>query len=355
MRRNFLNPNLVTWLIILFVLILAFIIPIEIPNNISVKGKIYPAKEWILTKGTDGQLVTTLFNYKKGVGENFTVAQFERGDAVEFSFSDQVYSGNSISLNDTIGIIYSNFTEKELIDLRSALAVDSALLRVNMSEQKESVVKSEEQKLEYAKSQLDEQQKIYRRQKSLYEKNLISQEEFEVAESAIELFTINVDIAEERLRTVLTGAKKEEIDLIKSRMRGLSRQIDMLEKKFSEFVIQSPVKGVVSRIFASDTLLTIYDTTDYIAVVPIHINDLKFSQVGQYIEFEDIDKVRMLKAEIVQIDKSVKSSINAQYFLASADFNGDNKYLLPGLVLKGKLKSEPLILRDLLLDFINIF
>ncbi len=354
MQKNSLNKNTITWIVIGVLLALALLIPIELPNTITVKGKIYPAKEWMLVKGPDGELMTSLFNYKKGVSENYGVTQFERGDAVEFSLSDKIYTSAAVMIDDTIGLVYSNTTEKELIDLRADLAVDSALLKVNTSEEKDAIVKSEEQKLEYAKKQLEEQQKLFRRQKSLYEKQLISEEEYEVAESAIELFNINVEIAKERLRTVSTGAKQEEINLVKSRISGLKDKIDILEKKFSGLTIQSPVQGIVNRGFSADTLLTISDTTEYISFIPIKVSDYKFIKPGQKVLFEDMNGDKTIEAEIDSTDKAIKSGLQNQYFVASAVVNKNKSSLLPGLVLSGEIIGEPIMLRDYLISLINI-
>lgn len=355
MQKSKLNKNTVTWILILSVLALAVIIPIELPHNITIKGKIYPAKEWMLVKGPDGELMTSLFNYKKGVSENFGVTQFERGDAVVFSLSEHILSNTAVSTDDTIGSVYSNTTEQELINLRSELAVDSALLKVNISEEKEAVVRSEEQRLEYAEKQLEEQQKLFRRQKSLYEKNLISEEEYEVAEGAIELFKINVEIAKERLKTVSTGAKKEEVNLVKSRIEGLKNRIDNLERKFSDLVIQTPVSGIVNRGFSGDTLLTISDTTDYISFIPVKINDYKYIKARQKVVFENLNNEKIIVGEIESIDKSIKSGLQSQYFLAAAVIKKNKSELLPGLVLNGEIIGETILLREYLFNLINIF
>lgn len=355
MQKNSLNKNTITWIIIITAIILVIVVPVELPHNITIKGKIYPAKEWMLMKGPDGELMTSLFNYEKGVSENFGVTQFERGDAVEFSLSDKIYSGADVMIDDTVGSIYSNTTERELIALRSDLAVDSALLRVNLTEEKEAIVSSEEQRLEYAKKQLEEQQKLFRRQKSLYEKNLISEEEYEVAEGAIELFRINVEIAKERLRTVSTGAKEEEINLVKSRIEGLKNKIDLLEKKFSDLIIQTPVGGIVNRGFSGDTLLTISDTTNYISFIPIKVSDYKYIKSQQKVIFEDLEKQKTIEAEIKSIDKSIKTGLQNQYFVAAAVIKTNKSALLPGLVLNGEIVGETIMLREYLFNLINIF
>jgi hypothetical protein len=342
------NRNSQIVLAVIFLLLIVFyFIPIEIPKTVTAAGKLYSAKEWLLIKGPDGRLMTMLKNNKKGVSESYSVTQFERGDAIEFSISEVIKSGAFISANDTVGIIYSNETEKELIDLKSELAVESALLEVNLSTEKEAIVKSEEQRLEYAKRQLVEQEKLFRRQQALFDKNLISEEEFEVAKGAVELFRINVDIATERLKTVTTGAKEEEIDFIKSKIDGLSNQIEILQRRFSDFVIQSPIDGIVNLNFSSDTLLIISDTTEFIGLFPIHIKELKNISAGQNIEIEIADLSEETSGTIISIDKKLHQVNNNQYFVIAASFiKNEESNLLPGLSVTANISSQPITTKE---------
>ena len=100
-------------------LIVVLLLPFQIPYKITVPGKVLPTKEWLVVKGTDGRLMTSLINHKAGVHENYAVRLFERGDAVQFSFNPNIVAGSSVSTNDTIGVIYSNESQKQLINLKN--------------------------------------------------------------------------------------------------------------------------------------------------------------------------------------------------------------------------------------------
>lgn len=349
-KINISSPKSVAILVIVL-LIIVTLLPIKIPHNISVKAKLYPSQEWILVKGTDGRLMSSVVNNQYGVNQTYKVAQFERGDAVEFSLKPNIISGVNVSVEDTLGFIYSNDTERKLVELKASLTSENYLLKANLSKEKEAIVKGEEQQLQFARQQLEEQQKLFTRQKSLYEKNLISQEEYDVSESAVELFKINVDIALEKLRSVTTGAKPEEIELTKSRIEGLKQQIDVLNKRFSDFIIKSPFGGVVKRVFSSDTLLIVNDSTNLVAFLPISLGDINFIKHGQIVKIADNKTGNEITGVLETIGKSVKTAGNNQYVIATAVFKDGSKYFLEGQIVKSKIICEQLIPMDYVQNF----
>ena len=88
--------------------IVALVMPFKVPYSIKTSGKLVPAKEWILSKGSDGRLIESLFDHQKGVSESFSVTQFDRGDAVQFKLNDDLASNSTIVAGDTVGSIRSS-------------------------------------------------------------------------------------------------------------------------------------------------------------------------------------------------------------------------------------------------------
>ena len=275
------NKKKILKLSLLISIIIALFIPIKIPYSISTIAKVKPAKQWLIVNGADGKLITTLLNNLNGNVENYSVTQFERGDVVQFFLHKNITAGMQVNERDSIAFITSNLSEIEMTQLKSELIAALAELKLSQSQEKESVIKTEQQKLEFARKQFEEQQNIFNRQKALFEKQLISQEEFELAKSSLELFKINVDIASERLATVQTGSKAEEIEFIKSRITGLQNQIKAVESKIQKYYILSPINGIIQRTYSTDTLINIEDYNDLIAFLPVKKNYFHELKVGQ--------------------------------------------------------------------------
>ena len=333
--------------------IILFLSPFDMPYNIKTYGKIVPAKEWILAKGPDGRLMTSLVNYKTGTYDNYTVTQFQRGDAVEFSMGKNIAAGTTINKFDTVANIYSNETEKKLSKLKGDLATEKAVLQVSFGTEKQSVIDEQKRKVEYAKRQLSEQEKLFTRDKALFEKELISKEDYDISEGAVELFKINVRIAEEKLNNVITGAKSEQINLIRSRINGLENEIDILYDKFSQFILTSPLSGIINRSLSRDTLLVISDTTEYLVVIPVELEKIDYIKSGQEVNVKFDHFNTELSGEIFSIDNKVRYNQGNQYFLVFAEITDQVKIPLQDLRVECTIACEKMPPRDHLFRFIN--
>ena len=139
------------------------LIPVKLPYSIESFGKIVPSKQWILSKGADGELIASTFNYQSGTSEGYSVLQISRGETMRFKINLSIMGNGFFAEGDTIGIIYSSEAEEHLTELNGQLLIAQANLAVNIGGQKESVIHELKQRLAYAKVKAAEQQKILNR------------------------------------------------------------------------------------------------------------------------------------------------------------------------------------------------
>ena len=116
------RKTLIIWIAFLSIIGITLFLPIKISYNLFVRGKILPANEWIIYKGTDGRLTSQLINYKKGINQSYAVTLFDRGDAMQFEFNPSLASGTIIGQNDTIAVIYSNENERQIENLKGEIS-----------------------------------------------------------------------------------------------------------------------------------------------------------------------------------------------------------------------------------------
>jgi hypothetical protein len=344
------DKTTLTWIIIAAILIVVLLIPIQIPYKITTPGKVLASKEWLISKDVEGRLMTSLINNKAGVHESYGVRSFERGDAMHFRLHPGIASGAAVTTVDTVGIIYSNESEKRLTNLKASLQSQKALLEVTNTGEKEALIKEAEQSVMYAERKLIEQQKIFNRDKGMYEKKLLSQEDYDLSKGALDLFRINVEIAKERLNNVRTGQKQEQIDLIKTNIEGLQKEIRILEQKFSDYVIQSPINGIVNRVFSSDTLIIISDTSEYIVYIPVQMDYRDYVKKDQTVEFTLNDKYSA-SGKIISLEKSAGIIGQDVVSFVTASYTGNEVNFMPGLLIECSIVCDELTPRQHLLRF----
>jgi len=225
----------------ILVLFLFIIIPINLSYSIKAVGKVFPAREWTVYKGTDGQLMTTLTNYELGLNTQFSSLQFERSDAANFFLESSLLTGKKILQGDTLGYVNSDHLESELVRLEGELTAAKASLNLNLTGEKESIITEAKNRIEYSIRIYEEQKKIFDRLEKLFEKKLISQEEYEIERGKLELNKIEIDLAEARLQTLGSGAKEEQIELSKSIINSIENQIVNVKKRLGDYTLQSPI------------------------------------------------------------------------------------------------------------------
>ena len=165
-RARRISPRHVAlWIAPLVVIAISLGLPIRLPSSVNTFGTITPAQKWVLSKGTDGRLIASTYNYKTGLSEGYRVSNFEPGSSVYFSIRSSLVPGQFISSGDTVGSVYSSEMQERLIVLNGQLAATRSALAVNASGQKEAIVNEAKQRLQLALSKRDEQQKVLDRSK----------------------------------------------------------------------------------------------------------------------------------------------------------------------------------------------
>ncbi|MBK7104661.1 MAG: hypothetical protein IPH62_05205 [Ignavibacteriae bacterium] len=338
--------------IVILILIIIFILPIKINTSITANGKLLPSKVWIISKGLEGLLYTTLVDNVNGFNEEYSITQFARGDLIKFSLNKNIKPGKKIFINDTIGIVYSSLNEQEIATLKGELDAAKASLQIGISGEKESLIELENKNLDYAKKQVEEQTKFFVRQKKLFEKQLITQDEYETENARLELYKINISIAEERLRSVLTGTKKEELQLINSQIKSLENQITVLQNKSNNLLLKSTINGIVSASYNQDTLLIINSENKFTALIPIKLNLANSFNAGNEVEIIPRNGNSIL-AKIESVDKSVKIFLGEQFIIAKTVFESSSDTFYTNEIVECKISGNEVNLLDYIMFYLK--
>jgi len=340
------NPKSTVFLLILIFAVIIFL-PVEFESTLKFTGRLYPVREWILSRGADGELIASLHDYKNGALKSYSVSQVIRGDFAKFNLNaipDIVKAG------DTIGIFYSSEIEYQLARLRGLLDVEVATLELYLSGEKSAVVQEALKRYEQAKEQAESQRKIFERAKILYEKNLISLQEFEIAQTMLKVYETNVEIAKAQLENVSTGAKEEQVKVIKANIRMLQKEIEMLEKRLRDFIIISPISGVVNRTLSRDTIITIADTSELVFIFPIDLSDMPKIKLGQKVK---VVEDPTLNGEVEKISESVKFINGHQVIFCTAVFKNGKTLLKPGTMITCSVSLGKMKLREMITNFLK--
>jgi hypothetical protein len=329
--------------LVVLLLVLFFFLPIRLPYTLRTLGKIIPSQEWILQKTQDGSLIAVLADNKNGLIQNYSVIQIERGDATRFQLSPDLNHKSSVAEQDTIGSIHSYEILRQLTALEGELAVATASLVTQAVGEKEAVIQEAQQQVALTRERAQLKQRLFHRQDSLYRQNMISQEEFELAESEANVAEIEANIAKLQLQRVTTGVKPEAIEMIEAQVRSLENDIQVRKSQMKAFTLQTPIAGTLIRYYSSDTLLSVCDTS-FLIVMPIKWKYRSQLQPGHTIIFRDVDSKKRLSAKILRIQRDVKILNQDQVFLAVGSMEDAPGSYYPNLVVPCTIRGESIAL-----------
>ncbi|MBN2356090.1 hypothetical protein JXO59_08250, partial [candidate division KSB1 bacterium] len=224
--------------------------------------------------------------------------------------------------------------------LQGQLDQAEASLRYYATGEKASLLSEAERQIEGARIQAQEQRRVVERLRDLMEKSLVAKQEYELALAAQRVFEVNVAIAETRLASLQTGAKPEQLALLRSQIAAIEREIETLEKKAANFVLTSPIAGVRLPQVGSDTLLTIASQDTFIVAMLVKYDDRLMLKKGLGIEVTG-PAGETMAATIDQIYQVGGHLDGEQLFYVSAKMPPAS-WLFPGLYARCRIRCQHL-------------
>jgi hypothetical protein len=297
------------------VLLLILLLPIHLPYNLIVQGKVLPGQVWLLQRQTDGSMLVTLRDHRQNIVASYTAYQVERGDVLSFNLSPRLRSDGQVTTGDTIGFIHSNVINGEMANLRGSLDVARSVLYVNNTGEKQSLVEAARNQLSLSREQAQLQNKILERQKDLYDSNLVSREMYEITQGTSKIYDLQALVAEAQLKALETGSKPEQIQLSLSEINSLESEIKVLEQRLDQFVLISPLQGELFTSFSAESLMFIADTSRLV-YMPVGLRDLAEVKVSQLFQVRTPVGAEVINGKIVRIDQLVQRLNDQQVFFA---------------------------------------
>lgn len=263
--------------------------------------------------------------------------QFEREDAVLLKLKSGITPGSFVRQGDTLCVISSPETERLLEQLSGELRRAVALVSVSSTGEKEAIVKSANERVEYARAQRDGHQKTLERMKALFDRGIISKQEYDVVATSGEMYNALVTTAQAELKAVSTGAKPSEIAMNQAGVRSFENQIAVLQAKLDRFSLKAPFDGIVYETSIADTMAFIGSRDSFVVVMPIRIADAGHVQPGATINV-DYASTKALRGTVHTVGSVAHHLGNEAYVLATILLESDRP-MFPGEIVSCSLDA----------------
>ncbi len=291
--------RIVTLVVLVSVLFLAFFIPFKISYNLESIGTVYPAEEWKIVQDASGSLLGTHRYNKTGIIGKINSWQFKAGDLSGLELVIRPDSLVSVRMGDTLIRMYSTVILTQILELSTQIKVLQSQTTELITGEKPQTVKEAQAKLDYANEQVVIREKEYKIAKELLEGGAIAALELAQKENAYRLSKIEVDRAAKEVLVVDTGTKNETVKVNQAQVDALQKRLDYLRQVNTGYVITAPFDGKVSKIGLPEEVLVLQKTNECIVEIPVRLADLQYVKDSSIIEITDIRNNKVFPAKIL--------------------------------------------------------
>lgn len=327
--------------------------------SISSRGILIPSKEWTLVRTSDGNLINSLKDNTLNTISEYSVTEFQRGDFANFAIDQRIFHNDMIEKGDTVGTLLSLNQISRYSELQGELLRQQKLLSVYATGERPEDVSIAFERMVLARKEYETQDRINQRNRVLFDRRHIPEEEFEISENRYEVARQNYLISKNQYEALQTGAKQEQLDFISANINAIQSQIAMTEELMGQFTITSPISGRIIRQqginTGVETIIRVIETKDYRVMLPLNLYHLPFVRIGQQLLLQFPGEGRLLQARISDFDNTVQMVDGRQKIFATAIIEDipEGFMLLPNLIVEVNIPSEPLSAWGYLMRLIN--
>ena len=151
---------------------------VKVNQSINTLFEVNPSKKWVLARGNEGQIISSVTDNKSVVSNNISIVQFERGESMNFHLVQSILSRSTISKGDTVAIMYSSRLQERLTKLKGELLIAQADLVAKSTGEKQQLIEEVRKKVEYTEAKIQQKKIYFIRAQELFGKSYISKEEY---------------------------------------------------------------------------------------------------------------------------------------------------------------------------------
>jgi len=335
-------------ILLLLLAILVIFLPIPVRYSFVATAKVYPVKEWKLSRGTEEGFWSQTYNYETDAVGDFKNYRFERGDIAELKILENLAFDAPVNINDTIALIESFFIQNEITRLSNLRDVEIANMKVISTGEKQSMVEQAQRQYNYAMQQLDLERKNFARQERLYRDSVITPADYDLYENALKLAEINSQVAYDALTSLSTGEKDPVINLSGQKIRSYEIEINRLETQRAQYTIVAPISGLFSYDTEIGGILRVSDISRLLLKIPVPYQHSSYLNSLYKVTFSTPDNKITVNAAFKGFDEKINLIQSQQFVIARAVTTELTTGIYPGMVVQCRIYCDKVSLLEYL-------
>ena len=335
-------------ILLLILAILVVFLPIPVRYSFVATAKIYPIREWKLSRGAEEGFWSQTYNYSTDALGDFKNYRFERGDIAELEIRKDLDFDAPVDINDTIATIESFFIQNEIIRLSNLRDVEIANRGVVSSGEKQSMIEQAERQYDYALQQLDLEKKNFARQEKLFRDSVITPAEYDIYENTLKLAEINSHVAYDALVSLKTGEKDPVVNLSDQTIISYEKEIKRLESQKAQYTIVTPIHGILSYDTEIGGIIKVSDISNLLLKIPVAYQHSSYLKDLHKVTFSTPDNKITVNAAFKGFGESVNLIQNQQFVIARAVTSEPTPGIYPGMIVQCRIYCDKVWLLEYL-------
>lgn len=335
-------------ILLLLLAILVIFLPIPVRYSFVASAKVYPLKEWKLSRGQDEGFWSQTYNYETDALGDFRNYRFERGDIAELKILENLVFDAPVSINDTVARIESFFIQNEITRLSNLRDVEIANMNVVSTGEKQSMVEQAQRQYNYAMQQFDLEKKNFARQERLFRDSVIAPADYDMYENALKLAEINTQVAYNELMSLSTGEKDPVVNLSGQKIRSYEKEIERLEIQKAKYTIVTPIGGLLSYDASIGGIIKVSDISRLLLKIPVAYQQALYLNNLYAVKFSTPDNKITINATFKGFDENINLIQNQQFVIARAITTASTPGIYPGMVVQCRIYCDKISLLEYL-------
>ena len=182
--------------------------------------------------------------------------------------------------------------QRKLIEAQFKAA--SAQLKLIMAGAREEDLQRAQENVKAAKAAFEKAESSFNRVKNLYESGSSTKSVYDEVKAGYEMAQANYQASLKTLEKITKGARMEEIEIAQANKAAAEANLEMIEKRISDCIINSPISGVVTnrlvetgeRVIPNGVVATITKTDSMWITIYVSDRNIGHVKIGQAAEIK---------------------------------------------------------------------
>ncbi|MDP7110585.1 MAG: hypothetical protein QGH45_01410 [Myxococcota bacterium] len=288
--------------------------------------------DWTLREGSPAR--------GQGTVEENTV-QFRRAELVQMRLAEDLANGVVIREGQVLASFHSPRVEasvEELRALRDSLVADQALLA---SGARPEEIQAARAKLELAEATRAGEQPQLERVRTMAAEGLVTEAELDAAELLDEMRALEIELARAEVAVARSSARPEALASLDAQIAAADARIADLEILLDEYVIRSPIDGILEVGGGRRGVLRVYDIDVVYLRIPIPQAHRHRVEAGDPVTFRTpADPGKEFGGTIVDMGENALNLNGQQIFWGSAEIANPGHRLRSGMTGEVELEID---------------